>query len=260
MEIDKIKKQFGNEAANYTKYRRPYPDELYSLLFSLAKTKSGTASGKILDIACGTGKSTESLAKDGFEVFGCDHDELMIEEAKKQAIEKDLPIQYSVADAEKLPFEDESFDIVIVGTAFHFFANEQTLQEIKRVLKKGGLCFVFWTLTTKEMPEEDEIPSSIYRSYGWIKIPSELRDLSQIEKLFRVAQLQGVDTAHIPFTYNITVEERVGLQTTSGSYELFSDEDKKKFLAEVSDALTKKLGNRPYFTLEEEIQVCYGFK
>ena len=79
MEIDTIKKQFGNEAANYTKFRKPYPQELYDLLFS----RFPQDGKKILDIACGTGKSTEPLLLSGLEVFGCDHDELMIEEAQK---------------------------------------------------------------------------------------------------------------------------------------------------------------------------------
>ncbi len=256
MDIEKIKKQFGNEASNYTKYRRPYPNELYDLLFSLIPK----GSKKILDVACGTGKSTEPLIESGLEVHGCDHDELMIHEAKNQANIKKLDIQYAVADAEKLPYEDNSFDAVIVGTAFHFFVNEKSMSEFKRVLKPGGLFFTFWTLTVKDVPEEDQIPGSIFQSRGWIKIPSELRDLSNISAFLSQAGLQKVTTSQIPFTYNATVEERVGLQMSSGSYELLPEEDKKKFLEEIREALTKNLGDRPYFVLEEEMQACYGFK
>jgi ubiquinone/menaquinone biosynthesis C-methylase UbiE len=258
MEIDKIKKQFGNEASNYTKFRLPYSKELYTLLFSLIHQKNG----KVLDIACGTGKSTEPLLESGLglEVYGCDHDELMIKEAQKQAELKKLAIQYAVADAAQLPFEDETFDVITVGTAFHFFADEMAMKEIKRVLKPGGLFFTFWTLTTKDTPEEDGIPGSIFQSRGWIKIPSELRDLQHVSAFLTKEGLDSVSTASIPFTYNTTVEERVGLQTTSGTYELLSAEEKKKFLNEVEEALTKNLGSRTHFTLEEELQACYGFK
>jgi ubiquinone/menaquinone biosynthesis C-methylase UbiE len=256
MEIDKHKKQFGNLAEDYSKYRKPYTEELYKLFFSLVQQ----GNKKILDIACGTGKSTEPLVRDGFEVFGCDHDPLMIEEAQKQAKNKNLSINYSVAEVEQLPFEDQYFDVITVGTAFHWFVNDKAITEIKRVLKSQGLFFIFWTLTIKDIPEEDEIPSRIFRSYNWDKVPSELRDLGYISNFLTQNGLKNVSTARIPFTYNTTVEERVGLQKTASAYELLSEENKEKFLSEVTEVLTKKLGNRTYFTLEEEIQVCYGFK
>jgi ubiquinone/menaquinone biosynthesis C-methylase UbiE len=256
MEINKHKKQFGNQAENYTKYRKPYIDELYDLLFSLAP-KEGA---KILDIACGTGKSTEPLVRNDLEVFGCDHDSSMIKEAKKQAELKKLHINYSVADVEHLLYEDDSFDVVTVGTAFHWFVNEKSMTEIKRVLKKDGLLFIFWTLTVKDTPEEDQIPSSIYRKFDWDRVPTELRDLDYISDFLTKNGMSDVKTVHLPFTYNTTVEERTGLQMSASSYEILSEENKKNFLDEVRSTLTQKLGDREYFTLEEEMQVCCGFK
>jgi SAM-dependent methyltransferase len=254
MSIDIFKKQFGNEALNYTKYRMPYPESLYALLFSLVP-KDGK---KILDLACGTGKSTEDLVKTGLDIFGCDHDPLMIEEAKRQAVLKNLDIHYSVASSESLPFEDNTFDVVTVGTAFHFFMNDSAMSEIKRILKPNGLLFIFWTLTTKEIPEENEIPGSIYRKYNWIRIPSELRDLDVVSSFLHSMGFIDISTKRIPFSYQTTVEERVGLQTTSGMYEILSPEDKQSFLSDVESVLQEKLGQRQYFVLEEEVQVCFG--
>ncbi len=256
MEIERHKKQFGNQAANYTKYRRPYTQKLYELLFSF----SPTAKKKILDIACGTGKSTEPLFLEGAEVIGIDHDPLMIEEAQKQASLKSLPITYLVADVEHLPFEDKSFDIATVGTAFHWFVNEPSITEIKRVLKGNGLLFVFWTLTTKDVPEEDSIPGDFLRSFNWDKVPSELRNLEHISSFLIDNGFKNVSTARIPFTHNDTVEDQVGLMKTASCYELLTKEDQDRFDRELSVILTTKLGDRPYFTYEEEIQVCYGFK
>lgn len=254
--IDNFKKLFGSQAENYTKFREPYPEELFGLLVTLIPRGASS----ILDIACGTGKSTEPLLATGLTVSACDHDTLMIEEAKKQAQLKSLSIDYVVSDAEHLPYPDGHFDVVTVGTAFHFFVNDIAMAEIKRVLKSKGLLFVYWTLTVKDIPEEDEIPSSIYRKYNWVKIPSELRDLDNISNFFKKAGLHEVSVKRIPIKFNTTVEERVGLQTTSGTYELLSDENKNNFLDEVREVLTKKLGDRKIFTLEEEIQVCSGFK
>jgi SAM-dependent methyltransferase len=256
MQHNIFKKLFGPEAKNYTKYRTPYPRELFDLL--VRSLPEGSAS--ILDIACGTGKSTEPLVDTDLKVTGVDHDPQMIEEAEKQADLKNIDIEYVVSDAEHLPFPDGHFDVVTVGTAFHFFMDEKAISEIKRVLKPKGLLFVYWTLTTKDTPEEDSIPGNIFQKYNWVKVPSELRDLGYVSDFFNKNGLQKVSMERIPITYNITVEERVGLQTTSGFYETLSVDAKKSFLNEVKEALTKNLGNRPYFTLEEEIQICMGFK
>ncbi len=256
MQHDAIKKLFGPEAKNYTKYRTPYPEELFELLISLIP-KDGN---NVLDVACGTGKSTEPLVGIGLKVYGVDHDSQMIEEAVEQTKLKKLDIVYQISDAEHLPFEDGYFDVVTVGTAFHFFVNEVAMSEIKRVLKPNGLFFVYWTLTTRDTPEEDSIPGSLFQKYKWIKVPSELRDLGNISDFFNKAGLQKVSTKRIPITYNISIDERVGLMTTSGTYELLSAEDKEIFLKELREILIEKLGKRPRFTLEEEIQVCYGFK
>ena len=254
MEIDKHKKQFGNQAENYTKYRLPYIEEVHSLLFSTLPK----GSTKILDLACGTGKSTEPLVKNGLEIFGVDHDPLMIKEAQKQAAEKGLSIQYSVSEVENLLYEDNQFDAITVGTAFHWFVNEKALAEIKRVLKKDGLLFIYWVLTTKDIPEEDEIPGSIFQSYSWERVPPKLRDLDYISKFLSDGCFRDVKTAQLPYAYNTTIEERVGLQKTASAYEILSDEEKGRFLNEVAEVLTEKLGADLTSLLKKRFRLFMG--
>lgn len=256
MEIENHKKQFGNQAENYTKYRKPYIEEVHKLLFSLLSDKSSI----ILDIACGTGKSTEPLVSKGLEVFGVDHDALMIEEARRQATIKNLDINYSVAEVEHLPFEDKYFDAITIGTAFHWFVNEKALSEIKRVLKDGGLLFIYWTLTTVDVPEKDSISREIFKHFNWEKVPPELRDLDYISSFLKQSGIMNVATVRLPFAHNDTVDDQVGLMKTASSYEVLSEENKVKFIEAITNDLTKKLGSRPYFTYEEEIQICHGFK
>jgi SAM-dependent methyltransferase len=53
-------------------------------------------------------------------------------------------VRYSVSPAENTPFEDESFDLITVATAVHWFDQEQFHREVERVLKPGGILAV-WT-------------------------------------------------------------------------------------------------------------------
>lgn len=256
MDIEKQKKVFGIQAEDYTKYRKPYPKELTELFFSLFP-KDGK---HILDIACGTGKSTEPLQREGVELFGCDHDPLMIKEAQKQAALKNLPITYSVAEVEHLPFEDNYFDAVTVGTAFHWFVNEVSIQEMLRVLKPGGLVFLYWSLGKKHDEGDGPEVWQVFKKYNWEKLPSELRDTSYIKSFLTQNGLESVSSAVLADVYTETLDERVGLEKTNSGYGLLSEENKKLFLEDLKNVLVSMLGDRPYFKVQKEIHVCYGYK
>ena len=106
-------------------------------------------SGKtVLDVgAGGGGKSLYYLSRGAKHVTALD----VIERYKNEAIEYAVKLglndnfTYCVADASKLPFEDESFDLVIMNDSMeHVKSPEMVLNEVTRVLKTGGrLCVNF---------------------------------------------------------------------------------------------------------------------
>ena len=104
----------------------------------------------ILDIGCGTGRTTFALFEEGYKnITGLDLSPKMIDEAKKISLNKKNNVEFIVGDATKLPYQDESFSNIIFS--FNGFMQipssqlrEKTLYEIKRVLKKGG-HFIFTT-------------------------------------------------------------------------------------------------------------------
>jgi len=84
-------------------------------------------SDKLLDVGCGTGLTTEPWE---CQRFGIDPSEKLIEKAR----EKNSKIEYALASAEKIPFPDNHFDVVISITAIQNFNHvENGLKEIKRV-------------------------------------------------------------------------------------------------------------------------------
>ena len=93
-----------------------------------------------LDVGCGDGTLASAFwHKGAARVIGCDIDAQMIARAKAQAARQNAAIGYAVADAARLPFRSESFDIVTIITVLAFLPQpERALQEIARVLKPGG--------------------------------------------------------------------------------------------------------------------------
>jgi ubiquinone/menaquinone biosynthesis C-methylase UbiE len=100
--------------------------------------------GKILDIACGTGKVTEILSKklNMNEVYGCDVSDFLIEKAAKRGISKD---KLKVTDAINLSYDDNYFNYCYsIGSLEHFTEDgiEKFLRSSKRVTKYTGFHMV----------------------------------------------------------------------------------------------------------------------
>ena len=98
---------------------------------------------KVLDVGCGGGFTCEFLAKRGARVIGIDQSAACIEAANHHASEAGLNIDYCQSQAERLPFDDATFDAVVcVDVLEHVESPQQTIAEISRVLKPGGqFCF-----------------------------------------------------------------------------------------------------------------------
>ena len=105
------------------------------------------ASDSVLDVACGYGNTAITAKILGAKVTGIDITPKLLALAKEEEkIAGISGIEWKEGDAENLPFNDESFDVVI-STFGHIFAPHQELagKEMIRVLKKGGrLGFTSW--------------------------------------------------------------------------------------------------------------------
>ena len=100
-------------------------------------------SSRVLDLASGTGDVAFAVANLGHpaEVVATDFNAEMLAVAEKKAAEKPpaVPVSFSIADAQQLPFEDASFDVVTVAFGVRNFPDrEKNFAEVLRVLRPGG--------------------------------------------------------------------------------------------------------------------------
>ena len=110
----------------------------------------------ILDIATGTGDlAIEALTIDPDNVIGIDISGNMLNIGREKIKRKKLEerIELKQADAENLPFEDNTFDAITVGFGVRNFENlERGLAEMHRVLKSGGTAVVLEFSNPKRFP------------------------------------------------------------------------------------------------------------
>ena len=102
-----------------------------------------TGKERVLDAGCGPGQWSIASAKHNKEVAGIDISKYLILVAKRKAREHNLTnARFYVGNVEKLPFQDNYFDIVICYRVLPYVDAYKTLSEISRVLKTGGQFFL----------------------------------------------------------------------------------------------------------------------
>jgi SAM-dependent methyltransferase len=105
------------------------------------------AGERVLDVACGNGNAALAAARRFCQVIGVDYVPALLERARDRAKAEGLEVDFQEADAEDLPFPDDTFDVVL-STCGAMFApdQERTAAELLRVCRPGGrIGMVNWT-------------------------------------------------------------------------------------------------------------------
>ena len=140
MTLDDIQKAYDVVADQYDK--KIWFDQHILGVARLRKNLLSKATGKILDVACGTGLNLP-LFPTGSDITAVDLSPNMLEVARKNATEIGLNVNLAVMDAEHLEFADGSFDTVVSTLSTCTFPNPiKALQEIKRVCQPNGLILL----------------------------------------------------------------------------------------------------------------------
>ena len=124
---------FSNQSADYARYRPSYPADLFDYIIQFT-----TSQQRAWDCATGNGQAAMALAEYFEEVSATD--------ISARQLEKAIPhskIKYSVSSEENSGFNDNSFDLVTVAQAYHWFNFEGFKKEVIRVLKPNGIIAVW---------------------------------------------------------------------------------------------------------------------
>lgn len=129
-------------AANWAAAGRDYEkfsEDLGDAIVHCIRRLAPTSDERVLDVATGTGWGARLVARRGAEVHGIDFGKDLIEAARALAQEEHLSMEFSTADAEALPFDDASFDVVMSTFGVMFVQRpEAAAQEMARVCRPGG--------------------------------------------------------------------------------------------------------------------------
>lgn len=177
---------------------------------------------RVLDIGCGNGRHAVFFAEQGFDVYGIDISKEAIEIANAWLVKKGLKANLRVSDIEKLPFGDESFDVVISAEVLDhvpFSKAKKAMMEIKRILAPNGGGYI--TLRSTEDSEfgrgEKVEHNTFVLQEGYEKgIIQHYFDLEEIKELFEGFKIFDIELHEERFPSVFTVDKAF-LQSSKGT-------------------------------------------
>ncbi|MEQ8424130.1 MAG: class I SAM-dependent methyltransferase [Cyclobacteriaceae bacterium] len=165
---------FSAHAKDYATFRPAYPQGLYDFIFQYVERFD-----KAWDCGTGNGQVARSLAAKFQEVHGSD-----ISAAQLRNAWPAKNIQYHQFPAEQSTFADNTFDLVAVGQAIHWFDIDKFYVEVKRVAKPGAAVAMFGYNLVRFNSAFNELLDQFYREviYSYWETERKLVD-SQYQTL-----------------------------------------------------------------------------
>ncbi len=114
---------------------------------SLCEALDLRAGDRVLDVAAGNGNATLAAARRWCDVVSTDYVPALLERGRARASAEGLPVRFEQADAENLPFPDQSFDVVLSTFGVMFTPDQdKAAAEMARVCRPGGrIGLANWT-------------------------------------------------------------------------------------------------------------------
>lgn len=130
----RLRETFDEDAELYDRARPGYPAALFDDLSALAAIGPGC---RVLEIGCGTGQATLSLAERGYEIVCVELGAQMAAVARRK-LARFPAVQVVVSAFEEWPLPTEPFDVVFAATAFHWLDPAVRVGKAADALRMGG--------------------------------------------------------------------------------------------------------------------------
>lgn len=162
---------------------------------------------KVLDFGCGAGSVVKNLRDDGYDAYGCDIN--FKSDENEQALQMQVQVQVQMqeqgflrkisTEPYLLPFDDNSFSVVISDQVFEHVSDYQTvLAEIRRVMKPGGVSLHIFPSRWRPIEPHLFIPlGGVFRPKPWLWLWALLGVRNQYQHDLTASEVVQVDADYL---------------------------------------------------------------
>ena len=176
MEITKVEGVYDKIASEFSTTRAskwPFIDQFMERI---------PKKSKILDIGCGNGRN---MLYEGYEFSGVD----ISNEFVKICVSRGLNVKKGTMT--DLPFEDNTFNVILSIASFHHLNNEndrnKALQEMKRILQPGGIVLLY--VWSKNQPKKTK---RVFENYGDVLVPWKSKDGKIYNRYYYIFEIEEI--------------------------------------------------------------------
>lgn len=235
-----IKDNFSSHAKNYFQFRPHYPDSLYSFIYAEVSNFNSA-----WDCGTGNGQVAHKLSEKFQKVFATD----ISEQQLKNAIPKNN-ITYFITRAEKTNFPDNTFDLITVAQALHWFDLKEFYKEVHRVAKHDSVIAVLGYKLLNVSPEIDSIILDFYNNTVGKFWDVERRLVDEEYKTI-FFPFEEIQTPSFQITVSWKIEQLLNYLSTWSSVQKFIKENKSNPIDIISPQI-KSLWEK-----EEAKEICF---
>jgi ubiquinone/menaquinone biosynthesis C-methylase UbiE len=152
---------------------------------------------KILEVGCGTGRTSCFLSSKGYDITAMDIQAPMLIKAKKRAETQQLQINFVEGDVCSIPFESDRFDVILAESVTNFADADKALSEYYRVLKPGGTLYDREIIVAEPIPSQMKSP--LFDFFGF----KQLASLEEWTEILNNAKFNNVSS----WGYSIIVKD-----------------------------------------------------
>jgi len=244
-------RDLGDSATHYDQFFGPFYFEPYAI--EVVKRIDLAAVSIALELAAGTGRVTHHIRKRipaSAKLIASDISTEMLDVAKKKL--NHLDIEWKIIDAQKLPFEDNSIDLVICCFGYMFVPDKpKAFAEAYRILKPGCM-FLFTTWDTLEQNEASYISISIAKEYLETLLPessnlaTSMSDETVVGQLLQEAGFKKITIEKVKLFSAIPSAKEAASGFIRGSGSVYEEIKKRSpaLIAEIECKVEKELAEK----------------
>ncbi|QMU27295.1 class I SAM-dependent methyltransferase [Adhaeribacter radiodurans] len=242
--MKQAKNLFSNQAKEYKRFRPTYPKALYQRILQEVKDKDHA-----WDCGTGNGQVPTELAKHFTTVTATDISQSQLDQAEPSS-----NITYQICRAEQTNFSNDSFDLITVAQAIHWFDFKAFYQEVTRVSRPNGLLAV-WGYGLLQF--EDKVNPLISHFYRDVTGPYWDTERHYIDEAYQTIPFEFPEIAveeHFAIKQDFTLTELGGYLNTWSSIQKYQKVNNSNPIKELLSSLetywpenTRKTATFPIF-------------
>jgi len=244
-----LRQTFDQDAPLYDEARPGYPEALFDDIVSLSGIP---AQGRVLEIGSGTGQATVPMASRGYHILGIELGANLAAVARRN-LEPYPQAQVYIGTFEDWPGEQESFDLVLSATAFHWIDPAISYQKTAQMLKPSGAIALFWHVHVQSEASQGffeavqqiyqrEVPEQIEK-YGPLLWPHEVAEPIKAE--IEQTGLFGAVTV-LRYRWDVTYDAAsyLRLLDTYSNHRILDDQRRNRLFHGIADLINTRFNGR----------------